>query len=126
MATLFAAPLAVPAIASAAPSIGNCVAQGSSLEANNGQCTDNTSGGTDNVNKLITNVINIFSVVVGVVSVIMIIFGGFRYITSGGDSNNISSAKNTIIYAIIGLVIVVFAQFIVQFVLNRLGPNATT
>lgn len=124
MATLFAAPLAVPAIASAAPSIGDCVAQGTSLTATSGTCQDNTSGGTESVNKLITNVINIFSVVVGIIAVIMIIFGGFRYITSGGDSNNISSAKNTIIYAIIGLVIVVFAQFIVQFVLNRVGPNA--
>lgn len=124
VATLFAAPLAVPALASAAtgtPQIGTCVAQGSSLQADNGTCSDQTQGGTDSINKLITNIVNIFSVIVGVVAVIMIIVGGFRYITSGGDSNNISSAKNTIIYAIIGLVIVVFAQFIVQFVLNRVN-----
>jgi hypothetical protein len=50
----------------------------------------------------------------------MIIIGGFRYITAGGDSNNVSAAKNTIIYAIIGLVIVAFAQIIVQFVLNKI------
>jgi hypothetical protein len=49
----------------------------------------------------------------------MIVFGGFKYITSGGDSNNVSGAKNTIIYAIIGLVIVALAQLIVHFVLNQ-------
>jgi len=63
--------------------------------------------------------INIFSVIVGVVAVIMIIFGGFRYITSGGDSGNISSAKQTIIFAIVGLVVVALAQIIVRFVLSR-------
>jgi hypothetical protein len=49
----------------------------------------------------------------------MIIIGGFKYITSGGDSNNVSSAKNTILYAIIGLIIVALAQTIVRFILGR-------
>lgn len=71
------------------------------------------------VNNLITSIINIFSVVVGIIAVIMIIFGGFRYITSGGDSGNISSAKQTIIYAVVGLIIVALAQVIVRFVLFR-------
>jgi hypothetical protein len=78
------------------------------------------TGGTTGVNKLITDIVNIFSVIVGIVSVIMIIYGGFRYVTSGGDSGNVSNAKNTIIYAIIGLVVVALAQFIVQFVLDKL------
>jgi hypothetical protein len=49
----------------------------------------------------------------------MIIYGGFRYITSGGDSNGVTAAKNTILYAIIGLIIVALAQIIVNFVLNK-------
>jgi hypothetical protein len=49
----------------------------------------------------------------------MLIIGGFRYITSGGNSEGIGKAKNTIIYAIIGLIIVALAQIIVQFVLNK-------
>jgi hypothetical protein len=49
----------------------------------------------------------------------MIIWGGLRYITSGGDSAKITSAKNTIIYALIGLVVVALAQFIVKFVLAK-------
>jgi hypothetical protein len=47
----------------------------------------------------------------------MIIIGGLKYITSGGESSNVSGAKNTIIYAIVGLIVVALAQFIVHFVL---------
>ena len=119
-ATLILVPLAVPALASADNAIqtGVCGAANSLQLSNDGGCAG-TSTGTDAVNHFITQIVNVFSVVVGVVAVIMIIVGGFRYITSGGDSNNISSAKNTIIYAIIGLIIVALAQFIVQFVLNK-------
>jgi hypothetical protein len=125
-ATLLVVPMAVPAVAIAATgsgaTIGNCLAQGSNLSApsNSTSCSDtNTDNGNTNINNIIKTVINVFSWVVGVVAVIMIIVGGFRYVTAGGDSNNVSSAKNTIIYAIIGLVIVAMAQFIVQFVLNK-------
>jgi cytochrome bd-type quinol oxidase subunit 2 len=111
-------PVAVPAMASAADIQGSLCSGASLSVSNGGSCAD-TSTGTDKINSIITTVINIFSLVVGVVSVIMIILGGFRYITSGGDSSNVSSAKNTIIYALIGLVVVALAQFIVQFVLNK-------
>ncbi len=73
----------------------------------------------ERVNQIIVTVINIFSLVVGVISVIMIIIGGLKYITSGGDSGNVTSAKNTILYAIIGLVVVALAQIIVRFVIER-------
>lgn len=69
-------------------------------------------------------IINIFSIVVGVVAVIMIIVGGFRYIISGGDSSSVQGAKNTILYAIVGLVIVVFAQVIIRFVLTNVASAA--
>ena len=80
-------------------------------------CNTNTS--EEGLNKLIAQVINIFSIIVGVVAVIMIIYGGFRYITSGGDSGKVGDAKNTILYAIIGLILVALAQFIVKFVLEK-------
>lgn len=83
-------------------------------------CQDNDiKNSTDTVNDLIAKVINIFSVVVGIVAVIMIVYGGFRYITSGGDSGKVTSARNTILYAIIGLIIVALAQFVVKFVLSK-------
>ncbi len=73
------------------------------------------------LNTLIKTIVNLLSVLVGIVAVIMVIVGGFKYITSGGDSNRVSSAKNTIIYALIGLVIVALAQLIVRFVLSKVG-----
>jgi len=64
-------------------------------------------------------VVNILSLVIGAVAVIMIIVGGFRYIVSAGAADKVTAAKNTIVYALIGLVVVVFAQLIVHFVLNK-------
>lgn len=78
--------------------------------------------GTDaspQINNAIATAVNIVSVMVGIAAVIMIIIGGFKYITSGGDSSNISSAKNTILYAVVGLIIVALAQVIVRFVVAR-------
>jgi Type IV secretion system pilin len=92
----------------------------SSETTDNSECTgEGDDDPTGKVNELITQIINIFSVVVGIVAVIMIIYGGFKYITSGGDSGNVTGAKNTILYAIIGLIIVALAQFIVRFVLSK-------
>lgn len=81
---------------------------------------------TSGVSALAVKVVNLFSIIVGIVSVIMIIYAGFRYVTSGGESNSISSAKNTLIYAIIGLVIVVLAQLIVHYVLNTAASVSTS
>lgn len=83
-----------------------------------GNCASSTGGSTDGVRDAINTVVDILSWVVGVISVIMIIVGGFRYITSGGASDKVTGAKNTIIYALIGLVIVALAQFIVNFVIG--------
>ena len=84
-----------------------------------GACASDTSGGVSRVNQIITDILNIFSVVVGLVAVVMIIVAGFRYITSGGKDESVKGAKNTILYAVIGLVIVALAQVIVKFVLNK-------
>ena len=93
-----------------------------------GSCATDQAGctqanATDRVNRIIRLVINIFSLIVGVIAVIMIIIGGLKYITSGGDSGNITGAKNTILYAIIGLVVVALAQIIVRFVLDKVGQQ---
>jgi hypothetical protein len=76
--------------------------------------------GTSSPASVVKTAINILSLVVGVAAVIMIIIGGFKYVTSAGDSNSIASAKNTVIYAIVGLIIASLAQVIVRFVLNRI------
>ena len=104
-------PVAVHAQSSADVCRGVGVATGSA------DCT--APAGSTTVNGVIGTAINILSAVVGVVGVIMIIIGGMKYVTSGGDASSISSAKQTIIYAIVGLAIAAGAQVIVRFVLNR-------
>lgn len=74
----------------------------------------------DNANKLMSNIINTLLFLLGAISTIMIVIGGIKYTTSNGDSNAIQSAKNTILYAIIGLVVAILASAIVNFVLSRL------
>lgn len=92
---------------------------------------NDAAGGSSNaapaktLNDTISEVINLLSAIVGVVAVIMIILGGFRYITSGGDSNKVTAAKNTLIYAVIGLIVVALAQTIVHFALTSANSPST-
>lgn len=119
LAGAFVTPLAVPAMVSAQENdIQKGLCTGAELQFTETGC-DQTTGSAGALDKLIKDIINIVSVVVGIVAVIMIIFGGLKYITSGGDSSNVSAAKNTIIYAIIGLIVVALAQFVVRFVLGK-------
>jgi hypothetical protein len=68
---------------------------------------------------VIAVVVNVLSIIIGVVSVIMIMVAGFRFVTSNGDSNSVASARSTVIYAIVGLVVTALAQIIVWFVLHK-------
>lgn len=83
------------------------------------ECAFGGLDANEKLNRIISEIINFFSVIIGVIAVLMIIVGGFRYIISGGDSANVTTAKNTILYAIIGLIVVVFAQYIVKFILSK-------
>jgi uncharacterized membrane protein len=123
----FLAPAIVPVAVQAAsttcaPGTASSVSKGASFASTGSSASDLCSSANvdkSSIGKLASNIVTIFSIIVGAVSVIMIIYGGFRYITSGGDSGRVGNAKNTLIYAIIGLVIVALAQLIVHFVLNQ-------
>ena len=69
-------------------------------------------------NGVFSRLTNTILLIVGLISVIMLVYGGLRYILSGGDSKKVTDAKNTILYAIIGLIISLLAYAIVHFVLN--------
>ena len=89
-------------------------------EAKNQACTGiNGCTSTVSLDNIIAAVLRILSVVAGIASVIMIMIAGFKYLTSGGDGGKISSAKNTLVYAIVGIIIVAFSQFIAQFVIRQ-------
>jgi len=89
--------------------------KGANVSNNNGNC-----GTSNDLNKTIQSIVNLLTVIVGIVAVIMIIVNGFRFITSGGDTNAVTSARNGLIYAIVGLVIAAMAQIIVRYVINKI------
>lgn len=75
-----------------------------------------------------TQVVNIMLYIIGILSVIMLIFGGMKYVLSRGESKAVESAKNTILYAIVGLIVAVLSYAIVNFVLTTItgaGTNST-
>lgn len=94
-------------------------ASGNGAAVSDGSCTTSNPNNKNTLEAIAAQVVSIFSYIVGAASVVMIIYGGFRYVTSGGDSGRVGNAKNTLIYAIIGLVIVALAQVIVHFVLTQ-------
>lgn len=92
---------------------------GANLDFNNAQRYNcQQSDALTRLNRIVRRVVNLLSVIVGVVAVIMIIIGGLRYVTSAGNDAGVQAAKKTLLYAIIGLLIVAFAQVIVHFVLT--------
>lgn len=119
---LFAASLIVAALAFTAivptplhavnPLADTCSSSGS---ADNPVCQNQG----DNADSLIKTIVNVLLYIVGAVAVVMLIWGGIRYATSGGNSASVTAAKNTILYSIVGLVIAVLAFAIVQFVFTR-------
>lgn len=78
------------------------------------------SAGGPSVESILKTIVTTLSFIVGAISVIMIVIGGLRYVLSAGDSNAVNGAKNTILYAVIGLVVAFSAFAIVNFVLNAL------
>ena len=71
-------------------------------------------------NGVFTQITNTVLYIVGIIAVVMLIYGGLRYVMSGGDSKKVTDAKNTILYAIIGLIVSILAFAIVNFVINAI------
>lgn len=81
------------------------------------------TGATD-LPTVINRIINILLFIIGAASVIFLIIGGIRYVVSGGDQSAVTNAKNTILYAIIGLVIAILAYAAVNFVFTQFTGTA--
>jgi hypothetical protein len=131
-ALTFGAPMLVPVLASAACDANSTIQSGigSGIDGTTGSasgtaCSAVSDNGTGSLTAVAKKAVNIFSIIVGIVAVIFIIYGGFRYITSGGDSGSVGNAKNTLIYALVGLVIVALAQLIVHYVLSTATSAAS-
>jgi hypothetical protein len=77
-------------------------------------------GGQGGIFRTITNVLLFL---IGAISVIMLIIGGIRYVVSGGDSTAVANAKNTILYAIVGVVVAILAYAVVNFVIGSFSGS---
>ena len=122
--TALAGLLLVPALALGVSTVVPAVetaAQGVNIEdsrnSTRGEGAPTKLTGSDGI---VTTIINILLFIIGIIAVVMLIIGGIRYAVSGGDSGAVTSAKNTILYAIVGLVIAVFAYAIVNWVLDEI------
>ncbi len=85
---------------------------------NAGLTSTGSTGGSKDLKTVFGQIANTLLFIVIAVGVIMVIIGGIRYVISQGDAKQIESAKNTILYAVIGIVVALLAYAIVQFVVN--------
>jgi len=102
---------AVPVVGAADPLSAACAADPTATV-----CTTSTN----DFNSIITIIVNTLLFLIGAISVLMIIIGAFMYTTSGGDSAQLTKAKNTILYSIVGLVVAALAYAIVTYVVSVL------
>ena len=91
----------------------------SGVKDNSGVCSEKNSG-KKGVTSKAKKGINAAIYVLGILSVVMVILAGFLYTASAGDSGRITIAKNTLMYAIIGLIVALLSFVIVNFVISKL------
>ena len=102
---------AQPALAASCTGGKDCVTKG----AGNVE-----TGATRSLPESIQQVTNVLLFLLGAVAVIMLVIGGFKYVVSNGNAEQVKSAKNTIMYAIIGLVVAIVAYAAVDWVVKQL------
>jgi hypothetical protein len=68
--------------------------------------------------QVIQSIVNLLLFITGAVAVIMIVIGGIKYVTSAGEASQAKSAKDTILYAVIGLIVAIVAYAVVTFIIN--------
>ncbi len=111
---LLAAPLTVDAAAN--PKVEACSGAGGKWDSKDKKCVQ---GGVTSLETSIQNIVNLLFFLIGTIAVIVIIIGGIKFITSDGDASKIKSARETILYSVIGLIVAILAYAIVGFVISR-------
>lgn len=101
----------------AVPLVVNAAEEGSS-DASKGATDAKPDGVPTDLNASLTVITNTLLLAIGFVSVVMLIIGGFRYVLSNGNEKSVTGAKDTILYAIIGVVVALLAYAIINFVLG--------
>jgi len=115
--------LLVPATRSvfAAENVLNQACSGSGSAANSALCKDKDKPSTTILGPqgILVKAVQIVITIVGIASVVMVVIGGFKYVLSNGDAGQIASAKSTILYALIGMVIAGLSSAIISFVISK-------
>lgn len=114
----------VASFAMAGPALAANSCDANTLTISNGAQCAKADSAKDNLfapNGVFSIVANTLIFLVGAVAVIFLIIGGLRYVVSNGDPKNVEGAKNTILYAIVGIVVAVISFALVQFVINALN-----
>jgi hypothetical protein len=111
-------------VAPVSPALAVCDTTNPSLSSG-ADCAQPTGAATTlfGQGSIFTTVVNILLFAIGIIAVIMLILGGIRYTVSGGEAKAVESAKNTILYAIIGIVVAFLAYAVVNWVLTSLTAN---
>ncbi len=100
-------------------------AQGFISPTDNPQAISTATGGQGSFRSLALTIVNFFLTFLGLIAVVMIIYGGFLYVTAAGNQEKIESAKKIIMYAVIGIVVILLSFAIVNTVLGAGGGGAT-
>ncbi len=104
-------PIASPVLVSATPA----------SEIKKGVNKSGGDSGRDNLGKDIKNITNLLLFLVGVIAVIAIVISGLRFVTANGNQDQVTSARNGVLYAVVGIVVALMAYAIVYFVVDNLG-----
>lgn len=117
LAIALVAVLSTSAVGAVIDIYGGDVCKGAN--ADTGICETKNVSGNQGVTKLVKTIVDVLLYIVGIVSVIVIIVSGISYATSGGDPSKVKRAKDTLLYAVIGLVVAIFAYAIVGWIYTR-------
>ena len=105
------APISSPALVGASPA----------SEIKSGVNKSGGDSGRDDLGKDLKNITNFLLFLVGTVAVIAIVISGLRFVTANGNQDQITSARNGVLYAVVGIVVALMAYAIVYFVVDNLG-----
>lgn len=121
LVALFAVPALALSVVGAGALSTNVLAvdiQGGSTAAKGDKTPDSLFGDDTGTGGIFKTIVNVLLFIIGAISVIMLIIGGIRYTVSGGDSSAVTAAKNTILYAVVGIIVAILAYAIVNFVIT--------
>lgn len=107
----------LPASAEAINLFGDACSQSGSDES--AACSGTGTAGSNPIVNTLNKVTVLVSVIAGAAAVILLVIAGFMFVTSGGDTSKVESAKKTVIYTVVGLFVIVLARLIIGFVISN-------